>query len=143
MLSQHFSYPSMSSTILHRTSAACTSTSTSTGMFFFFFLFTHPHSQHLHPIHIHIHIPSTSASYLHPHSHLPHCMSSDSDSYSSAVPDQAHPLLLRLARSCSLRFSFPTQRCALPLNSQCAVVKISLTSELPLFSVPTSEENRS
>ena len=54
-------------------------------------------------------------------------------SYSSAVPNQACPLLLRLAWSCSLHFSFPTQQCAQPPNSWCAVVKIPLTSEPSLF----------
>ena len=46
-------------------------------------------------------------------------------SYSSAVSNRMHPLLLGLARSCFLHFSFPTQ--------QCAVVKIFLTSEPTLF----------
>ena len=56
-------------------------------------------------------------------------------SYSSAVPNRTLLLLLLLglAQSCSLHFSFPTQQCAQPLNSQCAVVKISPTSELSLF----------
>ena len=54
-------------------------------------------------------------------------------SYSSAVPDQACPLLLGLAQSCSLRFGFPAQQCVQPPNSQCAVVKIPLTSEPSLF----------
>ena len=56
-----------------------------------------------------------------------------SGSYTSAVPDQACPLLLRLAWSCSLCFGFPMQRCAQPLNSWCTVVKIPPTSEPPLF----------
>ena len=62
---------------------------------------------------------------------------------SSRASSTARPLLLGSARSCSLRFGFPAQRCAQPLNSRCAVVKISPTSEPPLFSVPTGEENRS
>ena len=56
-----------------------------------------------------------------------------SGSYTSAVPDRAHPLLLGLAQSCSLHFGFPMQWCAQPPNSQCAVVKISLTSKPSLF----------
>ena len=48
-----------------------------------------------------------------------------SGSYSSAVPDWMHPLLLGPARSCSLCFGFPAQ--------WCTVVKISLTSEPSLF----------
>ena len=62
MLSQHFSYPSASTSF---TSAACTSAFT--GMYFFFFLFTHLLPQHPHPIHIRI--PSTSASASHPCPH--------------------------------------------------------------------------
>ena len=49
------------------------------------------------------------------------------------TPSTVCPLLLGLARSFSLRFSFPTQWCAQPPNPQCAVVKISPTSELSLF----------
>ena len=49
----------------------------------------------------------------------------------------------RLAQSCSLRFGFPAQRCAQPPNSRYAAVKISSTSEPPLFSVPTGKENQS
>ena len=56
-----------------------------------------------------------------------------SGSYISAIPDWVHPLLLRLAWSCSLCFGFPMQRCAQPPNSWCTVVKISLTSEPSLF----------
>ena len=54
-------------------------------------------------------------------------------SYTSAVPNQTRPLLLRLAQSCSLRFSFPVQWCAQPPNSRCTVAKIFLTSEPSLF----------
>ena len=38
-----------------------------------------------------------------------------------------------VSQSCSLCFGFPMQWCAQPLNSRCAVVKISPTSKLPLF----------
>ena len=37
------------------------------------------------------------------------------------------------SRACSLHFSFPTQQCVQPLNSRCAVVKISPTPEPSLF----------
>ena len=56
-----------------------------------------------------------------------------SGSYTSAVPNQTHPLLLGLARSCSLCFGFPTRQCVQSLNSRCTVVNIFLTSELSLF----------
>ena len=56
-----------------------------------------------------------------------------SGSYTSAVPDHTCPLLLGLAQSCSLHFGFPMQQCAQPLNSWCAVVKISPTSKPSLF----------
>ena len=50
-----------------------------------------------------------------------------SGTYTSAVPDQMCPLLLRLARSCSLHFGFSMQQCVQPLNSQFAIVKIFTT----------------
>ena len=53
-------------------------------------------------------------------------------SYSSAVPDWTCSLLLEIAQSCSLHFSFPAQQCVQPLNSWFAVVKISPTIQTHL-----------
>ena len=50
------------------------------------------------------------------------------------------PLLLGLARSCSLCLSFPAQQCVQPPNPWCAVVKISPTSEPSLFRPDWREE---
>ena len=56
-------------------------------------------------------------------------------SYTSAVPNQTCPLL-GLAWSCSLCFSFPTQQCTQPPNSQFAIVKISMTIRPPVLFCP-------
>ena len=61
------------------------------------------------------------------------------DSYTSAVPNQMCPLLLKPAQSCSLCFGFSAQWCVQPLNSWFAIVKISMIIWHPTLFHPNQQ----